>query len=60
MYHNWRAAKDSHIMFCCLEALLSESARIAIYAESDTYTFRRGGVPGAVPGGDGNENAAMD
>jgi hypothetical protein len=43
-------AQDSHNMFCCLDASLSASARTEIYAESDTYTFRRGAVPGTVPG----------
>jgi hypothetical protein len=55
MFHNSRAAQDSHNMFCCLEASLSASARTALYAENDTYTYRRGDVPGAIAGGDNNE-----
>jgi hypothetical protein len=55
MFHNTRAAQDSHNLFCCLEASLTNSARASLYAESDTYTFRRGDVPGAAPGGDDEE-----
>jgi hypothetical protein len=55
MFHNTRAAQDSHNMFTCLEASLTASACTALYAESDTYTYRRGTVVGAVPGGDDNE-----
>jgi uncharacterized protein HemY len=48
-------AQDSFNLYMCLEASLSTEARIAAYAESNTYTFRRGLVPGAVAGGDANE-----
>jgi hypothetical protein len=55
MFHNSRAAQDSHNLFTCLKASLTVSARTALYAESDLYTFRRGDVPGALQGGDDNE-----
>jgi hypothetical protein len=51
MFHDTRAAQDSHNLFCCLESSLTASARASLYAESDVYTFRRGDVPGAAPGG---------
>jgi hypothetical protein len=55
MFHNSRAAQDSHNLFTCLESSLTASARTALYAESDSYTMRRGDVVGAVQGGDDNE-----
>jgi hypothetical protein len=55
MFANTRQAKDSFNLYMCLEASLSTEARIAAYAESSTYTFQRGQVPGAVAGGDPNE-----
>jgi hypothetical protein len=55
MFHNSRASQDSFNLFTCLEASLTASARTALYAESDSYTFRRGDVIGAVQGGDDNE-----
>jgi hypothetical protein len=55
MFHNTQAAQDSHNKFTCLEASLTASARTALYAESETYTYRHGDVVGAVAGGDNNE-----
>jgi hypothetical protein len=55
MFSDTRQAQDSFNLYMCLEASLSTEARIAVYAESNTYTFQRGMVPGAVAGGDPNE-----
>jgi hypothetical protein len=55
MFHENRSAQDSHNLFMCLEASLSTEARITIYSESTSYTFRRGDVAGAVAGGDDKE-----
>jgi hypothetical protein len=55
MVHNSIAAQDSHNLFTCIEESLTASARTAQYAESDSYTFRRRDVPGALQAGDDNE-----
>jgi hypothetical protein len=55
MFSDTRQAQDSFNLYMCLEASLSTEARIAVYAESNTYTFQRGMVPGAVAGGDPDE-----
>jgi hypothetical protein len=60
MFQPTRAAQDSHNMFSCLEASLTNDARTTLYAEQDKYTLRRGtleALPGStIPaGGDANE-----
>jgi hypothetical protein len=39
-----RAALDSNNLFHCLEASLTTEARATLYAESATYTYRRGDI----------------
>jgi hypothetical protein len=55
MFHNTSATQNSHNMFICLKTSLTASARTTLYVESDTYTYRRGYVSGAVAGGANNE-----
>jgi hypothetical protein len=52
MFSNTRQAQDSFNLYMCLEALLTTEARITAYAESNTETFQRVKVPGAIAGGD--------
>jgi hypothetical protein len=51
-----RRTQDTINLFTCLEETLSQEARDTLYAESATYTYRRGDVQNNVqPGQDPNE-----
>jgi hypothetical protein len=55
-----RRTQDTINLFACLEETLNQEARDTMYAESDTYTYRRGDILVPLPAGMDPEEKRRD
>jgi hypothetical protein len=60
IFRETRAAQDSSNLFHCLETSLTTEARATLYAESATYTYRRGDHPALMLGAGDPEERRRD